>query len=199
MHAGSMLTKQFVSSSSSPPLPHGYVITAAIHSSNGAFTSTSTGALVSFAGVKSLQTPKLRSGGKGKAAGGCFRACKQKRSTVCVAASVETAESSSATDIDVSEQRRAILEENERTRGFTVQEVETVGFQDWHPSKVVSVQDLIPGVLRCITVETEVSREVTPLPTPPFLAFAHIPIFQHNLTSSTQHILLSKTFRSRVL
>ncbi|CAM6017319.1 unnamed protein product [Sphagnum balticum] len=164
MHAGSMLTKQFVSSSSSssPPLPHGYVITAAIHSSNGAFTSTSTGALVSFAGVKSLQTPKLRNGGKGKAAGGCFRTCKQKRSTVCVAASVETAESSSATDI-ISEQRRAILEENERTRGFTLQEVETVGFQDWHPSKVVSVQDLIPGVLRCITVETEVSREFVAL------------------------------------
>lgn len=79
-----------------------------------------------------------------------------------VASSVEAAEAETereTTDVELLEQRRQIIEEDVRSRGFAVTEVETTGFQDWHPSKVVGILDVAPGV-RCITVETEVSREV---------------------------------------
>lgn len=55
--------------------------------------------------------------------------------------------------------RKAILQAEEKSRAFVVMEVETTGNKDWHTSKVVGVRDVAAGI-RCVTVETEVSREV---------------------------------------
>lgn len=64
-----------------------------------------------------------------------------------------------AEQTDLLAKRKAILQAEEKSRPFVVTEVETTGYKDWHSSKVVGVRDVAAGV-RCVTVETEVSREV---------------------------------------
>lgn len=76
-------------------------------------------------------------------------------SSVAEAAEVEL----SSEQQELLQKRKAIMQAEEQSSGFVVSEVETTGPQDWHAAKVVAVRDVAAGV-RCVTIETEVSREV---------------------------------------
>lgn len=84
-------------------------------------------------------------------------------SSLSVTASVVEAASAevelSAEQAELLEKRKAIMQAEEQASGFVITEVETTGHQDWHAAKVLGVRDVAAGV-RCVTLETEVSREV---------------------------------------
>jgi len=79
-------------------------------------------------------------------------------SSVAEAAEVEL----SSEQQELLQKRKAIMQAEEQSSGFVVSEVETTGHQDWHAAKVVAVRDVAAGV-RCVTIETEVSRELVTL------------------------------------
>ncbi|KAG0621303.1 hypothetical protein M758_3G009700 [Ceratodon purpureus] len=90
----------------------------------------------------------------------------QRRSGFSVRASVAEAASAevelSAEQARLLEKRKAIMQAEAQSSGFVVTEVETTGQQDWHAAKVLGVRDVAAGV-RCVTLETEVSRELVAL------------------------------------
>lgn len=65
----------------------------------------------------------------------------------------------SAEQAELLERRKAIMQAEKQSSGFVVTEVEATGDQEWHSAKVVAVRDVAAGV-RCVTLDTEVSREV---------------------------------------
>lgn len=83
----------------------------------------------------------------------------------------------SAEQVELLEKRKAIMQAEEQSSGFVVSEVGTTGHQDWHAAKVVAVRDVAAGV-RCVTLETEVSREVHRIS---FGKFTQMPIHLSNL------------------
>jgi hypothetical protein len=91
------------------------------------------------------------------------RAPGRRASSFSVTASVAEAASAevelSAEQAELLQRRKAIMQAEEQASGFVVTEVDTTGHQDWHAAKVLTVRDVAAGV-RCVTLETEVSREV---------------------------------------
>ncbi|XP_024358157.1 fruit protein pKIWI502 [Physcomitrium patens] len=68
----------------------------------------------------------------------------------------------SAEQEELLQRRKAIMEAEQQSSGFVVTEVETTEPQNWYSAKVMGVSDVAAGV-RCITLMTEVSRELVPL------------------------------------
>ena len=79
--------------------------------------------------------------------------------TASVAEAASAEAQLSAEQAELLEKRKAIQQADAQASGFVVSEVETTGHVDWHAAKVVGVRDVAVGV-RCVTLETEVSREV---------------------------------------
>lgn len=76
-------------------------------------------------------------------------------------ASSEANSTSSGDDVST-ELRKKLMEEASAAKPYKFKEVETTGVQEWNAATVLSVEDVAPGI-RCITVETEASRELVAL------------------------------------